>query len=132
MEYTRFGTGFMRRADASAEWAACAQDDVPADFFEEEARIKVRVETGRDPWYTPSEGEVLGTGRAGGVRLPNALVDPVAEELGLPGDRFRREVNTDTPTNTRRIDEARFDQLARDIDMDPEELRTRFRGGSGA
>jgi len=116
-EYARFGAGWVTREDADYEWEDCPLDDVPAEAHAREAMRAERRRLGYDPYYT----------NPGPTILPNPAVEAIAEELGLTPGELRGRLNGDTGGTRARVAEARFDEIAEFVGLDPEEARARFR-----
>lgn len=133
-EYARFGEGFLRRTEGSDEdWKGCGQEDVPEAFFAKEKITEARRQAialgGGDPFREddiPEGATVITKQKVGAVRLANPVVDAMAAELGLGPDELRERLNG-APGGTRtRVEEARFDEIAGHLGLDPKVARDRF------
>jgi len=116
VEYKRFGEGFVRREDTDDEWEVCQMDDIPAGFFSEEKLMEERRRLGYDPDKRLPFAEVL----------PNPKMEAVAAELGLSLQQLRGRLNDEPGGSKERVSEERFDEIAAEVGLTPEEIRVRF------
>lgn len=134
-EYSRFGDSFLRRTAGSDEdWRGCEAELVPEGFFQDEERTAIRRRSvamgGSDPFADqeplPEGATVITREGVAAVRLANPVVDAMAAELGLGPDELRERLNG-APGGTRtRVEEARFDEIAGHLGLDPKVARDRF------
>jgi hypothetical protein len=127
-EYARFGDGWVARAAATDDdWAAVRLDDVPAEVIDRIDRQEARGERIRQFGYDPEDPA---PGRLA-IQVRRSVDNTRrAAELGLTADELAERLNRREAGGTReRVTDKRFDELAGEIGMDPEEMRERFRGG---
>lgn len=122
VEYAKFGDGYVTRASVDEEWASIDEADIPSWWFAEQRAAAERRRLGYDP-----DGP-LRPGRRGSARfLPNPAMEAIAAELGLTIDQLRGRLNGDTGGTRNRVSDARFDEIAGLLGLDPEVARERFR-----
>lgn len=123
-EYARYGELVVRRQGAGA-WEKAPE--VPGEFHDHEV-VQRALSSGVVTRSRPRTKGVAAGGVAGVLVKPNPTIDETAAKLGMTAMELRAELNSHRPTNTNRIPDEEFDAAMRDLGLDPEEARHRFKG----
>ena len=123
-EYARYGELVVRRQGTGA-WEKATE--VPGEFHDHEV-VQRALSAGLVEHKRPRSKGMLAGGIAGVLVKSNPAIDETAEKLGMSAMELRAELNSHRPTTTARISDEEFDARMRDLGLDPEEARHRFKG----
>lgn len=134
-QYARFGDGFVVRTvedGEASDWQPITVDDMGVEALAEiraqERLREERIAAGPRQWGLVIERSAENRARA--------------EELGFTGEEYQARYQRTDPADTlasrltdrgsegtgKRVSEKRFDEIHRDMGLDPQEARARYRG----